>query len=66
VYVSSVDIKPAFSRDSDEAGRLDAGLATGEIRGAGIESYFRPEPIRDFAKRRFVLHTRYRVDERDP
>ena len=39
---------------------------TGEIRGPGIETYSRPEPILGFVKRRFALHTRYRVGERDP
>jgi len=42
------------------------GRKAREIRGPGIETYFRREPIRDFVKRRFVLHTRYRVGERDP
>jgi hypothetical protein len=43
---------------------LDAGLATGEIRGPGIETYSRPEPIRGFVKRRFALPRG--VGERDP
>jgi hypothetical protein len=61
------DIKPALSRNSDEAGRNSTPVSpTGEIRGPGIETYSRPEPIRGFVKRRFALHTRYRVGERDP
>ena len=66
LYVSWVNMKPAFSRNSDEAGRLDAGLANRGNSRTGDRDLFPARTNPDFVKRRFVLHTRYRVGERDP
>ena len=61
-----VNMKPAFSRNLDEAGRLDASLANMGNSRTGDRDLFPARINPDFVKHRFVLHTRYRVGERDP
>jgi hypothetical protein len=64
--LSWVNMKPVFSRNSDEAGRLDASLAHMGNSRTGDRDLFPARTNPDFVKHRFVLHTRYRVGERDP
>ena len=64
--IATALMKPVFSRNSDEAGRLDASLAQMGNSRTGDRDLFPARTNPDFVKRRFVLHTRYRVGERDP